>query len=137
MKDENIFSTVCLKAASHHIHTGRHRLHEEHVPADISGVMTRRDDLRERDPISLELPRLHYGIMTHKRQTWGYFVEILDQKQMSPSWWRTIKGIDGRAKREAENEAITFNGSSFSSHKQLSARLNQQFNTSKMGKHIS
>ena len=51
--------------------------------------------------------------------------------------WRTIKGIDGRAKREAENETITFNGSSFSSSKQIAARFNQQFNTSNLGRHTS
>ena len=34
-RDENIFSTVLLKAASHHIPTGRHILHEEPVPAEI------------------------------------------------------------------------------------------------------
>ena len=49
--------------------------------------------------------------------------------------WRTIKGIDGRAKRTAENEAITFNGISFSSSKQLAAKFNKQFNTSKLGRH--
>ena len=42
-----------------------------------------------------------------------------------------------RTKHEAENETITFNGSSFSSSKQLAARFNQQFNTSKMGRHTS
>ena len=52
---------------------------------------------------------------------------------MSPS----CGGIDGRAKRESENVAITFNGSSFSSSKQLAARFNQQLNTSKLGRHIS
>ena len=51
--------------------------------------------------------------------------------------WRTIKGIDGRAKREAENVAITFNGISFSSSKQLATKFNQQFNTSKLGRHTS
>ena len=40
---------------------------------------------------------------------------------------KKIKGIDGRAKREAENEAITFNGISFSSSKQLATKFNQQF----------
>ena len=48
--------------------------------------------------------------------------------------WITIIGIDGRAKREADKVAITFNGSSFSSSKQLTARFNQQFNTSKLGR---
>ena len=32
-RDEKIFRTVLLKAASHHIPTGRYRLHEEPVPA--------------------------------------------------------------------------------------------------------
>ena len=47
-RDEKIFRTVLLKAASPHIPTGRHRLHEEPVPAEILDVMTRRDDLRKR-----------------------------------------------------------------------------------------
>ena len=37
----------------------------------------------------------------------------------------------------AENEAITFNGISFSSSKQLATKFNQQFNTSKLGRHTS
>ena len=45
-RDEKIFRTVLLKAASHL--TGRHRLHEEPVPAEILDVMTRRDDLRKK-----------------------------------------------------------------------------------------
>ena len=61
-RDEKIFRTVLFKAASHHIATGRHRLHEEPVPAEILDVMTRRDDLRKRDPTSPELPRLNYDI---------------------------------------------------------------------------
>ena len=140
-RDEKIFRTVLLKAASHHIPTGRHRLHEEPVPAEILDVMTRRDDLRKRDPNSLELPRLNYGIQnriyTHKRQKWRDFVETLDQKTDVTKLWRTIKGIDGRAKREAENEVITFNGISLSSSKQLATKFNQQFNTSKLGRHTS
>ena len=39
-----------------------------------------------------------------------------------------------REKREAENEAIAFNGSSFSWSKHIVARFNQQFNTSKLGR---
>ena len=140
-RDEKIFRTVLLKAASHHIPTGRHRLHEEPVPAEILDVMTRRDDLRKRDPTSPELPRLNYDIQNriyaHKRQKWRDFVETLDQKTDVTKLWRTIKGIDGRAKREAENEAITFNGISFSSSKQLATKFNQQFNTSKLGRHTS
>ena len=140
-RDEKIFHTVLLKAASHHIPTGRHRFNEEPVPAEILDVMTRRDDLRKRDPTSPELPRLNYDIQNriyaHKRQNWRDFVETLDQKTDVSKLWRTIKGVDGKAKREAENEAITFNGISFSSSKQLATKFNQQFNTSKLGRHTS
>ena len=65
------------------------------------------------------------------------FVETMNQKTDVTKLWRTIKGIDGRAKREAENEAITFNGISFSSSKQQATKFNQQFNTSKLGRHTS
>ena len=73
----------------------------------------------------------------HKRQKWRYFVETIDQKTDVTKLWRTIKGIDRRAKREAENEDITFNGISFSSSNQLATKFNQQFNTSKLGRHTS
>ena len=39
-RDEKILHTILLKAASRHIPTGRHRLHEEPVPAEILDVMT-------------------------------------------------------------------------------------------------
>ena len=101
--DEKIFRTVLLKAASHHIPTGRHRLHEEHVPVDILDVMNRRDDHRKRDPTSPELPRLNKDIQNricvHKRKQWRDFVETMDQKTDLTKLLRTIKGIDGRAKR--------------------------------------
>ena len=140
-RDEQILRTVRLKAASHHIPAGRHILYEGPVPAEILDVMTRRDDLRKRDPTSPELPRLNYDIQNriyaHKRQQLRYFVETLDQKTDVTKLWRTIKGIDGRAKREAGNVVITFIESSFSSSKQLLARFSQQFNTSKLGRHTS
>ena len=60
----------------------------------------------------------------------------MDQKTDLTKLWRTI-GIDGREKREAENEAITFNGISFSSSKQLATKFNQQLSTSNMGRHTS
>ena len=135
-RDEKILRTILLKAPSHHIPTGRHRLHKEHVPAEILDVMTRRDDLRKRDPTSSELPRLNKDIQKrigeHKRQKVRDFVENMDQKTDPTKMWRTIKGIDGRAKRTVENEDITFNGISFSSSKQLAAKFNKQFNTSKL-----
>ena len=136
-RDEKIFRIVLLKAASHHIHTGRHRLHEEPVPAELLDVMTRRDDLHKRDPTSPELPSLNYDIQNriyaHKKQKWRDFVETLNQKIAVTKLWRTIKGIDGRAKCNAENEAITFNGISFSSSKQLATK----FNTSKLGRYTT
>ena len=80
-----------------------------------------------------ELPRLNYDIQNciyaHTGQTLRDIVETLEQKTDVTKLWRTINGIDGSAKREAENEAIIFNGSAFSSSKQLAARFNQQFNT--------
>ena len=101
--------------------------------------MTRRNDIRKIDLTSPELPRLNYDIQNriyaHKRQKWRHFVETLDQKTDVTKLWRTIKGIDGRSQREAGNAAI--NGSWFSPSKQLSARFNQQFNTSKLGRHTS
>ena len=100
-RDEKIFRTVLLKPTSHHITTGRHRLHEEPVPAEILDLMTRRDDLRKRGPTSPELPRLNYDIQNrtyaHKRQKWRDFIETLDQKTYVTKLWRSIKGIDGRA----------------------------------------
>ena len=67
----------------------------------------------------------------HIRQKWRGFVETMTKL------WRTIPGIDGRAKREVEKEAITFNGSLFSSSKQLATKFNQQFNASKLDRHTS
>ena len=61
-RNEKIFCTVLLKAASHHIPTGRHRLHEQPVSAEILGVMNREDDLLKRDPTSHELPILNKDI---------------------------------------------------------------------------
>ena len=83
----------------------------------ILDVMNRRYDLRKRDPTSPELPILNKYIQNricvHKRKENGDFVETMDQKTDLTKLWRTINGIDGRAKREAENKAITFNGISY------------------------
>ena len=90
---------------------------------------------------SPELPRLNKDIKNricvHKRKKLIDFIETMEQKTDLTKLWRTIKGIDGGAKRESENEAITFNGISFSSSKQLATKFNQQFNTSKLGRHTS
>ena len=69
-------------------------------------MMNRRDDLRKRDATSPELPRWNKDtknrICTNIKNE--DFVEAMDLAKL----WRTIKGIDVRAKREAENKAITF-----------------------------
>ena len=114
------------------------RLHEKLVPAEIPDVMNRRDDLRKRDPTSPELPRLNKAIQNRICvQILRDFAETRDQKTDLTKPWRTIKGIDGRGKHEAENEATTFNGSFSSSSKQLATKFNQQFNTSKLGRYTS
>ena len=99
-RDEKISRTILLKAALHYIPTGRHRLHEEPVPAEILDVMTRQDDLRKRYCTSSELLRLNKDIQKciceHKRQKWRDFVENMDHKTDITKLWRTIKGIDGR-----------------------------------------
>ena len=140
-RDEKILRTILLKAASHHIPTTRQRLHEEPVPAEILDVMTRRDVIGKIDRTSPELPWLNKHIQKriceHKRQKWRDFVENLDPKTDITQLWRTIKGIDGRAKRTAENETISFNGFSFPSSKQLATKFNKQFNTSELGRHSS
>ena len=128
-RDKKILRTILLKAGSHHIPTGRHRLHEEPVPADILDVMTRRDDLRKRDRTSPELQRLNKDIQKRiceqRRKKWRDCVENMDHKTDVTKLWRTIKGIHGKAKRTAENEAMSFNGISFSSSKQLAAKFNK------------
>ena len=128
---EKILRTILLKAASHHIPTGRHRLHEEPVLAEILDVTIRRTDLRKRDRTLSELPRLNKDIQKHiyehKQKKWRDFVKNIDHKTDITKLWRTIKGIDGRAKLTAEN------GISFSSSKQLAAK----FNTSKLGRRSS
>ena len=101
-------------------------------------MMNRRDGLRKRNHTS---PRLNKNIQNHicvhTRKKLGDFVETMDQKTDLTKLSTTIKGIDGRAKLEAENEAITFNERLFSSSKQLATKFNQQFNTSKLGRHTS
>ena len=102
-RDEKILRTILLKAASHHIPTGWHRLHEEPVPAEILDVMTRWDALRKRDRTTPVLPRLNKDIQKriceHKLQKLRDFVENMGHKTDITKLWRTIKGIDGRAKR--------------------------------------
>ena len=104
-------------------------------------MMNRPYYLRKRYPTSPDLPRLNKDIQNricvYKRKKLRDLVETMDQKTELTELWRTIKGINGRAKREAENEAITFSRISLSSSKHLATKFNQQFNTSKLVRHTS
>ena len=71
--------------------------------------------------------------ITTSTHTKGKNGETMDQKRDVTKLWRNIKGIDGRAKCEAENKVITFNGISFSSSKKILTK----FNMSKLGRHTS
>ena len=137
-KDEKLFRATLLKAASHHIPTGRRKLYTQQVPAEILAMMEERDDLRKQDPAS---PRLNDEITKatsdHKRRQWREFVENIDHRTDSSKLWRTIKGIDGKSKQTAENEGITFTGRSHTSPKLIANSFNRQFTTSKLGKHSS
>ena len=140
-KGEKILRAVILKAASHHIPSGRHRINTEPVPTEILEKMRARDDLRSRDPTSPALPEMNDEITRttneHKRQKWRQFVETFDHKTDPTKLWRTIKAIDGRSTLKAENEAITFDGSQVTSPKQIANYFNRQFTTSKLGRHTS
>ena len=64
-------------------------------------------------------------------------METLDHKTDPTKLWRTIKAIYGRSTPKAETEAITFDGSQVTSPKQIANYFNQQFTTSKLGRHTS
>ena len=140
-KGEKILRAIILKAVSHHIPSGRHRINTEPVPADIMEKVRARDDLRSRDSTSLALPEMNDEITRitneHKRQKWRPFVETLDHKTDPTKLWRTIKAIDGKSAHKTENETITFDGSQVSSQKQIANYFNQQFTTSELGRHTS
>ena len=140
-KQEKIFRAALLKSASHHIPSGRHRHHEEPLPATIQDEMSRRDGLRSSDPTSPELPlvnkEIEKAINALKAKKWRQFVETLDPKTDSAKLWRTIKSIDGKSPKQADNEALTFNDSPCDSPKSIANAFNKQFNTSKLGKHVA
>ena len=93
-RDEKTFRTVILKAASHHIPTGRHRLHEEPVPAEILNVMTRQDDLRKRDPPRLNCQDCIMTPRTASTHTKGDIVlRPWTRRQMSPSCGELLKEL--------------------------------------------
>ena len=132
---------IILKAASHHILTGRHEINTEPVPAEILDLTKERDELRQRDHTSPELQRLNEEITrtttAHKQAKWKQFVETMDHKTDSSKLWRMIKAIDGKSTTSAENEAIVFNEKPTSSPKDIANKFNKQFTTSKLGIHSS
>ena len=139
-KDEKLFRTTLLKAASHHIPTGRRKLYTQ-VPAEILAMMEEWDDLRKRDPSSPRLSTMNDEISKatsdYKRRQWREVVESIDHRSDSTLLWRTIKGIDGKSKQTAENEGITFTWRPHTSPKLIANSFNRQFTTSKLGKHSS
>ena len=106
-KDEKLFRATLLKAASHHIPTGRRKLYTQQVPEKILAMMEERDDLRKQDPASPRLSTMNDEITKaasdHKRRQWREFVESLDHRTDSTKLWRAIKGIDGKYKLTAVN----------------------------------
>ena len=129
-KGEKILRAIILKAASHHIPSGRHRINTESVPTEILEKMRARDDIRSRDPTSPALLEMNDEITRttneHKIQKWRQFVETLDHKTEPTKLWRTIKAVDGRSTPKAENEAITFDGSQVTSPKQIANYFTSQ-----------
>ena len=140
-KDEKLFRATLLKAASHHIPTGRRKLYTQQVPAGILAMMEERDDLRKQDPASPRLSTMNDEITKatsdHKRRQWREFVESIDHRTDSTKLWRTIKGIEGKSRQTSENGGITFTRTPHTSPKRFANSFNRQFTTSKLGKHSS
>ena len=140
-KDETLFRVTLLKAASHHIATGRRNLYTQKVPAEILSMMEERDDLCKQDRASPRLSTMNDEIAKatsdHKRRQWREFVESIDHRTDSTKLWWTIKGIDGKPKKTAENEGITITGRPHTSPKLIANSFNRQFTTSKLDKHCS
>ena len=59
LSGNRLFRATLLKAASHHIPTGRRKLYTQQVPAEILTMMEERDDLRKQDPASPRLPTMN------------------------------------------------------------------------------
>ena len=140
LKDDKLFRATLLKAASHHIPTGRCKLYTQQVPAKILAMMEERDDLCKQDPASPQLSTMNDEIskvaLDHKRQR-REFVESIDHRTDSTKLRRTIKEIDRKSKQTAENEGITFTWRPHTSTKVITNSFNCQYTTSKLGKHSS
>ena len=89
-KDEKLFRTTLLKAASHHIPPVRRKLYTQQVQAEILAMIKERDDRRKQDPASPRLSTMNdeisKAISDHKRRQWREFVESIDHRtDTSPS----------------------------------------------------
>ena len=116
-----------IEAASHHIATGRRKLHAQQVLVlvEILAMMEEQDDLRQQGPASSTMnDEITKVTSDYKRRQWREFVESMDHRTGSTKLWRTIKGIDGISNQTAKNEGSTQDDS-------------HQFVPSKLCKHSS
>ena len=129
-KGEKVLCTIILKAASHHIPSGRNRINTVAVPAEILEKMRARDDLRSRDSTSPALQQMKDEITRttneHRRKTWRQLVETLDHRTNPSKLWGTINVRDRKS-----------HDSQVSSPKQIANYFNRQVTTSKPGRHTS
>ena len=104
-------------------------------------MMTKRDDLCKKDPTSHELPRLNYDIQNridaHKRQKWRDFVETLDRRHMSPSSGELLKELMAEQNARQRTKLLPSTESRPHRPRQLATKINQKFNTLKLGRHTS
>ena len=120
-KEEKLCRATILKAASHHIHTGRRKLHTQQVPTEILAMMEERDDLSKQDPASPWLSTRNdestKATSDHKRRQWREFVDSIDHRTDSTKLLRTIRGIDGKYEQMA--------GRPHTSHKLIANSFNR------------
>ena len=72
-KDERLFRATLLKAASHHIPTGRRKLYTQQVPAGILAMMQERDDQRK-PRLSTMNDEITKATSDHKRKQWDSLI---------------------------------------------------------------
>ena len=86
-KDEKLFRATLLKAASHHVPTGRRKIYTEQVPAEILAMIEERDDVHKQVPASPRMSTMNDEITKatsdHKRRQWRELVESIDLRTHS------------------------------------------------------
>ena len=108
-KHEKSFRSVLLKTASHHIPSGRHRLHDKPVLRDIEDVMGQPKVLRKLNPTSPENARLNKeitdAICKHRHKNGEHnHMETLDRKT---DLWGTLRAIEGNTGQQAEKTGLS------------------------------